>query len=163
MNRFSYLTELWDNPFAGHLPYCSCAIINKRLCQLDCRLRIVKKYIIVFYMLYTFLECTFLLAALPVTSQVPIKRLLCLGTAKAVLFLSVVRVQVSSLQHKTSGNAQDRSLCHNYMLQHTNKSSDRLTASTILSFRAISVSKEVWNCGHSSCILSASKESSHHS
>ena len=27
-------------------------------------------------------------------SQVPIKRLLCLGTAKAVLFLSVVRVQI---------------------------------------------------------------------
>ena len=52
MNSFSYLTKLWDNPFAGHLPYCSCAIIDKRLCQLDCRLRIVKKYITVFYMLY---------------------------------------------------------------------------------------------------------------
>ena len=49
---YSYLTELWDNPFAGHLPYCSCAIRDKRLCQLDCRLRIEKKYIIVFYMLY---------------------------------------------------------------------------------------------------------------
>ena len=49
---YSYLTELWDYPFAGHLPYCSCAIIDKRLCQLDCRLRIDNKYIIVFYMLY---------------------------------------------------------------------------------------------------------------
>ena len=49
---YSYLTELWDNPFAGHLPYCSCAIIDKRLCQLDCGLCIVKKYITVFYMLY---------------------------------------------------------------------------------------------------------------
>ena len=49
---YSYLTELWDYPFAGHLPYCSCAIIDKHLCQLDCRLRIVKKYITVFYMLY---------------------------------------------------------------------------------------------------------------
>ena len=42
---YSYLTELWDYPFAGHLPFCSCVIIDKRLCQLDCRLRIVKKYI----------------------------------------------------------------------------------------------------------------------
>ena len=38
--------------------------------------------------LYTF--CLLLIC----NSQVPIKRLLCLGTAKAVLFLSVVRVQI---------------------------------------------------------------------
>ena len=89
---YSYLTELWDYPFAGHLPYCSWTIMNYHLCQLDCRLCIAKTYIYRVSTCCTFLECTFLLAAFPVTSQVPIKRLLCLGTAKAVLFLSVVRV-----------------------------------------------------------------------
>ena len=91
---YSYLTELWDNPFAGQLLYCSCTIIDKRLCQLDCRLRIDNKYITVFYMLYILgvhisaccFSCNF-----PGAN----KEITLFGTAKAVLFLSVVRVQVS--------------------------------------------------------------------
>ena len=91
MNSFSYLTELWDNPFAVQLLYCSWTITDYHLCQLDYRLSKYRKYIIVLCMLYILGLLTFCLLLI-CNSQVPIKRLLCLGTAKAVLFLSVVRV-----------------------------------------------------------------------
>ena len=104
-NSFSYLTELWDNPFAVQLLYCSWTIIDKHLCHLDCRHWKHKKYITLLCMLY-YLGVHILLAALSVFPRCQYN-IIFWGTANAVLFLLWCREWHSSLQHKSPGNAQE--------------------------------------------------------
>ena len=99
------------------------------LCQLDYRTCTYRKYIYRALACCTLLDCIPSACCLSVTSQVPIKRLLCLGTAKAVLFLSVVRVQFF-LATQNLWNALG-SLCYNSMLQ-SNNTSDNQTYITLV-------------------------------